>query len=258
MFGHTVTLADPLRPSPGIIGAVADRLDVVAVRVADERPVVRLVVLGPHPRRVQHLGAGLDGRLVEGVDRRAVRRGERDVRLARLPLGAGRAQPEGGRRAAVADDLAEVEDPPARPAEPGRRRRRPLPRQGPASESKCDRTSPQSSTRQPACQPLPAARPQLVRSGRNPSCLPVRLDRPPRANRPRAHPSGRSPNVVKAVRRGSRKRSSPGHGVEDHRTAVRRQPQIRGAHTVLCRSAFCTWTAPVTDLSITTRYRSST
>ena len=45
------------RPALGSLGGVADRLDVVPVRVAHERAVVVGVVLGPQPRLVQHLGA---------------------------------------------------------------------------------------------------------------------------------------------------------------------------------------------------------
>src|SRR5688500_17312337 len=44
----------PQRSLPG----VADRLDVVAVGVADEGAEVGRVVLGPQPRLVQRLGAG--------------------------------------------------------------------------------------------------------------------------------------------------------------------------------------------------------
>ena len=58
---------------------MADRLDVVAVGIAHERAVVVGVVLGPHPRLVQHLGAGGDGRVEERVDRRPVGGGEGDV-----------------------------------------------------------------------------------------------------------------------------------------------------------------------------------
>ncbi len=39
----------------GVARHVADGFDVVAVRVADERPVVVLVVLGPDPGLVEHL-----------------------------------------------------------------------------------------------------------------------------------------------------------------------------------------------------------
>ena len=54
------------------LGRVADRLDVVAVRVADERAVVGLVVLRPEPRLVQHLGAERRRGLEERADRGGV------------------------------------------------------------------------------------------------------------------------------------------------------------------------------------------
>ena len=65
--GHNHALPASLRgPS---LGRVADGLDVVAVGVAHERAVVVGVVLGPHPRFVQHLGA----RRHRGVEERADR-----------------------------------------------------------------------------------------------------------------------------------------------------------------------------------------
>ena len=55
------------RPAPrASLREVTDRLDVVAVGIAHERAVVVRVVLGPHPRLVQHLGAGGD----RGVEER--------------------------------------------------------------------------------------------------------------------------------------------------------------------------------------------
>ena len=64
---------------------VADRFDVVAVRVADERAVVVVVVLGPDARLVQRLRPGRHGRRVEGPDPLGVLGGERDVRLPVRP-----------------------------------------------------------------------------------------------------------------------------------------------------------------------------
>ena len=58
---------------------MADGLDVVAVRVADERGVVVSVVLGPDPRLVQDLGAGADGGGEELADCLAAGGGEREV-----------------------------------------------------------------------------------------------------------------------------------------------------------------------------------
>jgi hypothetical protein len=62
---------------------VADRLDVVAVRIADEGAVVVGVILGPDPRFVQDLGATGGGGGEEGPDGPAIRRREGDVRLAK-------------------------------------------------------------------------------------------------------------------------------------------------------------------------------
>src|SRR4051794_21618455 len=78
----------------GLLGAVADRFDVVAVRVADEGAVVIGVVLRPDAGLVQHLGAGSDGGGGERVDGRAVGRRERDVRLPEAVAGRLLADPE--------------------------------------------------------------------------------------------------------------------------------------------------------------------
>ena len=56
-----------LNPSVAGVRRMADRLDVVAVRVADERAVVALVVLGPDPRLVQRLRPERHRRRVEGA-----------------------------------------------------------------------------------------------------------------------------------------------------------------------------------------------
>src|SRR5215467_14775 len=95
-------------------GLVTDGLDVVAVGVADEGSVVAGVVLRPHARLVQDLRTAGGGGLEEGVHRRAVRRGEGDVRLAEAVPGGLAADPEirhGWH--AVPDGLAEVQHPPA-------------------------------------------------------------------------------------------------------------------------------------------------
>ena len=63
-------------------GQMAHGLDVVAVGVAHERAVVVGVVLGPHPRLVQHLGTGRDRGVEERPHRGAIGRDERDVVLA--------------------------------------------------------------------------------------------------------------------------------------------------------------------------------
>ena len=68
-----------------LLRRVADGLDVVAVGVADERAVVVRVVLGPHPRLVQHLGAGRDRGVEERAHRGPVGRDERDVRSRGSP-----------------------------------------------------------------------------------------------------------------------------------------------------------------------------
>jgi uncharacterized protein YndB with AHSA1/START domain len=61
------TVIEPLPTA--LFGQMADGLDIVAVRVADERAVVVLVVLRPHPGLVQHLGAEAASRLEERVHR---------------------------------------------------------------------------------------------------------------------------------------------------------------------------------------------
>ena len=61
------------------LGHVADRLDVVAVRVPYERAVVVLVILGPEAWCVKHLGAGGDRGVEEGAHGGSVRCGEGDV-----------------------------------------------------------------------------------------------------------------------------------------------------------------------------------
>ena len=90
---------------------MADGFDVVAVRVADEGPVVIGVVLGPEPRLVQHLGAGRDRGGEERAHRRAVGRGQGDVRLAEpLTRVEGADLEVGLRRPAVPDGHREIHD----------------------------------------------------------------------------------------------------------------------------------------------------
>jgi 1-acyl-sn-glycerol-3-phosphate acyltransferase len=73
----------PLTPdATPLFRQVADGLDVVPVRVADEGAVVVLVVLRPYPRLVQDRDAEGAGRFAERPDRLPARRGEGDVRLA--------------------------------------------------------------------------------------------------------------------------------------------------------------------------------
>ncbi len=51
---------------------MADGLDVVAVGIANERPEVVLVVLGPQPRLVQHFSPVSDGDVEERLHGGAV------------------------------------------------------------------------------------------------------------------------------------------------------------------------------------------
>ena len=90
---------------------MADGFDVVAVGVADERTEVVLVVLGPDARFVEHLGAVGDGGVEEGLHGSAVGSGEGEVRLAEAVAGVLGTDPEVRELRAVADRLAEVEDP---------------------------------------------------------------------------------------------------------------------------------------------------
>jgi 1-acyl-sn-glycerol-3-phosphate acyltransferase len=97
---------------PRLPGQVADRLDVVAVRVAHVGAVVVLVVLRPHPRLVQNLGAETAGRFEERPDGVTAGRGEGEVRLAEAFPGVLRSDPEvRALRRSVADRHAEVHDP---------------------------------------------------------------------------------------------------------------------------------------------------
>ncbi len=75
--------------------AVVDSLDVMAVRIAYEHAVVARVVLGPLPGRMEHLRPRADRRLMDRINRGAVRGTEGDVQLPGLRT-AGRAEPEAG------------------------------------------------------------------------------------------------------------------------------------------------------------------
>ena len=71
-----------------------------------------LVVLRPHPRLVQNLGAETAGRLEERPDGVTAGRGEGEVRLAEAVPGVLRPDPEvRALRRSVADRHAEVHDP---------------------------------------------------------------------------------------------------------------------------------------------------
>src|SRR5260370_24623266 len=75
-------------------GAVADRFDVIAVRVANERAVVGRVVLGPHLRLVERLSPGRGRGVRECPDRGTVRRDESDGGLAKPVPGGLLADPQ--------------------------------------------------------------------------------------------------------------------------------------------------------------------
>src|SRR5215470_14295720 len=90
---------------------VAYSFDVVAVRITDKSTEIVFVVLGPHPRLVQHLGARANGRVEESPDGGPVGGGKGDVRLTEAVAGLLLADPEvRHRRHAVADHSAEVHD----------------------------------------------------------------------------------------------------------------------------------------------------
>src|SRR5690606_6374334 len=62
----------PWPPSAGadlLVSGVGDRLDVVAIGIADEDAVVALVVLGPQSRLMQDLSAEAHRGVTEGSDR---------------------------------------------------------------------------------------------------------------------------------------------------------------------------------------------
>ena len=69
------------------------------------------MVLGPHTRLVQHLGAGRDRGVEERAHRVAVGRDERDVDSRTNPRPWSRPDPEEAGGHAVTDDGAEVHDP---------------------------------------------------------------------------------------------------------------------------------------------------
>jgi Acyltransferase len=92
---------------------VADRLDVVPVRVAYESAVVVLVVLRPYPRLMQDRAAKAARRFAEFPDRLPVRRRESDVGLPEtVPCRLGPDPEVRPVRRAVTDRHAEIHDPP--------------------------------------------------------------------------------------------------------------------------------------------------
>src|SRR2546421_1048005 len=109
--GHARIVGRTAQRVTRLRGGVADRLDIVAVRVADEGAVVGLVVLREDPGLVQHLGAGRHGSLVERVHRGPVGGHERHVYLAGRATGLGRPDPERRPVRAVADHVTEVHQP---------------------------------------------------------------------------------------------------------------------------------------------------
>src|SRR5215467_10173910 len=103
LAGHTA--------SGALLGLVTDRLDVVAIRIADERPVVGGVVLRPQPRLVQDLGAMRHGGVEEGPHRGPAWCGEGDVGFPEAVTGGLAADPEVRHGwHPVADRFAEVHD----------------------------------------------------------------------------------------------------------------------------------------------------
>ena len=91
-----------------------DRLDVVAVRIPDERTVVVVVVLRPQPRFVQRLGTQRQGGVEERLHRlRALgREGDVDLPVRALGLpGGGVGDPETGVVGAVTDGLTHIQLP---------------------------------------------------------------------------------------------------------------------------------------------------
>ena len=94
-----------------LLARVANRLDIVAVRITDEGAVVAGVVLGPLPRRMENRGARVNRYLEEGAHRHTIGRGEGDVRLTEPLPRASRADPEVNLRLDTeADHLAEVQE----------------------------------------------------------------------------------------------------------------------------------------------------
>src|SRR5262245_5745862 len=88
---------------------VANSLDVVAVRVADEGAIVARVVLRPQARLMQDLRARRDRGSEELIDRRPAHSGKRDMRLPEpLTRGSGPDPEFWPRRNAEADDGSEL------------------------------------------------------------------------------------------------------------------------------------------------------
>src|ERR1700733_16314307 len=98
---------------------MTDGLDVVAVGVSHEGPVIVGVVPGPELRLVQALGSRPDGRRVERPNGRPVGRSEGDVGLTEAVAVPRFPNPKVGiRRYSIADGVCSVR-PEEGPAEPG-------------------------------------------------------------------------------------------------------------------------------------------
>src|SRR5690349_2623970 len=98
-------------PAVPLLWPVTDRLDVVAIGVADERPVVGGVVFRPQPRLVQDLGAVRHSGVEEGPHGGAAWRGEGDMGLPETFTGGLAADPEVRHGwHPVPDRIAEVHD----------------------------------------------------------------------------------------------------------------------------------------------------
>jgi len=95
-----------------LLGRVADSLDIVAIRVAYERPVVGWVVLRPETRLVQHRRARRGSRGEERADGRPIGCLKGDVDFSVRLACRQRSQPEGRSAShAVADDVAKNHHP---------------------------------------------------------------------------------------------------------------------------------------------------
>lgn len=101
----------PTAPLPALFGAVRDRLDVVAVWIADERAEVARVVLRPDLRLVEHFGAGFDGSSKERPDGRPVSGLEGDMRFPEPDAGLLLADPEIWAIGAIADSATYFSQP---------------------------------------------------------------------------------------------------------------------------------------------------
>ncbi len=95
-----------------LLRRVAHGLDVVAIRVTDERAVVVLVILGPDARFVQHVSTGADSGSEERPHRLTIGSAERDMGLPKPVAVLQWSEPEVGERwHAVTNHGAELHDP---------------------------------------------------------------------------------------------------------------------------------------------------